>query len=152
MTNDNPIRTRFVFAPPVDDATAWNLSLDRFAEALEQGFPGVWTKHEGPLGPRPSDTLSFEVEIAESVWIEGLTTTPFDGMGSVMVENASASEAAVFAAWLRDSFAPSPELVHFSSEFAMNRGDESVWRIPAAGGTEAIAEELQRHIDTAGQL
>ncbi|WKU48249.1 hypothetical protein Q3V23_31625 [Streptomyces sp. VNUA116] len=73
-------------------------------------------------------------------------------MGSVLLYNALASEAAVFAGWLRNSFTPSPELVHFSSEMAMNNGDESVWRIPETGGVEAIAAELQRHIDAAEDL
>ncbi|MBF6049810.1 hypothetical protein GO001_32285 [Streptomyces sp. NRRL B-1677] len=89
--------------------------------------------------------LSFEVQVAGGLWLEGLATTPFEGMGSVPLYNALTDEAAVFASWLRDSFAPTPDLMHFSSEMAMNNGDESVWRIPESGGVEAIADELQRH-------
>ena len=38
---------------------------------------------------------------------------------------ASAAEAAQFAAWLRDSFVPSPDLVNFTSELALNNGDDA---------------------------
>ncbi|WP_367134494.1 MULTISPECIES: hypothetical protein [Streptomyces] len=152
MNDENPIRATFIFFPPVDDATAWNLRLEDLAQRIEHAFPGSSTNLEGELGPRPSPALSFEVQVADGLWLEGLATTPFEGMGSVLLYNALADEAAVFAAWLRDSFAPSPGLVHFSSEMALNNGDESVWRVPEAGGLEAITAELQRHVDAAEQL
>ncbi|MBB5118719.1 hypothetical protein AF335_06200 [Streptomyces eurocidicus] len=152
MHDENPIRTTFIFHPPLEDALAWNLNLDRLARSLEQSFPDASTKNEGDLGPRPAATLSFEIQIAEGVWLEGLATTPFEGMGSVMVTGASAAEAAVFAAWLRDCFAPSPELVEFSSELAMNSGDESVWHLPESGSLADVTGVLQHHLDVADQL
>ncbi|MCD9141083.1 hypothetical protein [Streptomyces albireticuli] len=152
MHGENPIRTTFVFHPPVDNALAWDLSLDRLERSIEQSFPDSSAKSEGDLGPRPAATLSFEIQIAEGVWIEGLATMPFEGMGSVMITGASAVEAAVFAAWLRDSFVPSPELVEFSSELAMNGGDESVWHLPESGSVTDIAEALQRHLEVADHL
>ncbi|MBT2385614.1 hypothetical protein [Streptomyces sp. ISL-11] len=152
MNEQSVIRTTFVFHPPLDDALAWNLNLEDLAQRIEQSFPEASTKNEGELGPRPSATLSFEVQIADGVWLEGLATTSFEGMGSVMILGASAEEAAVFAAWLRDSVAPFPELVEFSSELAMNNGDESVWRLPESGSVEEIAEALHRHLEAADQL
>ncbi len=152
MNDDNPRRTTFLFYPPVNDALAWNLRLDDLAQRIERDFPGSSTDLEHGLGPRDADALSFEVEIAEGVWLEGLATTPFEGMGTVMARLASAREAAVLAAWLRDSFIPSPELIEFSSEAAMDGGEETSWRLPRSGPVEEIAETLQQHLDCAEAL
>ncbi|MEV4505120.1 hypothetical protein [Streptomyces klenkii] len=151
MTSENPIRTRFSFAPPVDDALAWNLRLDVLAQAIEEAFPGAWTKAEGRLGPRPSEALSFEIQAVGDAWVEGTATSPIEGAGAVVVD-ATVQEASVFARWLRDSFIPSPDLIEFSSEFAMNRGDFSTWQLPRTGPAEDIAAALQAHIDAALRL
>ncbi|MEU1629336.1 hypothetical protein ABZ746_29280 [Streptomyces sp. NPDC020096] len=98
MTGQHDIRTTFIFSPPVDNAQAWHLRLNDLAEAIQRDFPGASTKLQHNMGPRSSDAVSFEVEIQEQLWLEGLATTPFEGVGTVMVLGATASEAAVFAA------------------------------------------------------
>ncbi|MFE7118695.1 hypothetical protein ACFU99_25085 [Streptomyces sp. NPDC057654] len=153
MNDDNARRTTFIFAPPVNDARAWNLRLDHLAECVERDFPGSYTRLEHGMGPRRNaDALSFEVEIAEGVWLDGLATTPYEGMGTVMACLASPREAAVLAAWLRDSFIPSPELIEFSSEAAMEGGEEASWRLPVSGPVEEIAETLRQHLESAEAL
>ncbi|MEU7044325.1 hypothetical protein AB0A77_25150 [Streptomyces varsoviensis] len=150
MTGHNPTHTTFSFAPPTDDALAWHLRLDDLAEKITQSFPGAFTQLQHELGPRDADALSFAVPVSDGEWLEGLATTPYEGMGSVMVLDASAAEAAVFAVWLRDSFIPSPELIEFTSEFALNNGDTATWKLPRSGPAGEIAEALQQHIDSVG--
>ena len=130
MTQISARRTTFSFAAPVDDATAWHLRLDGLASSLTEAFPEGAATLEGGLGPREADSLSFEVPLGEGVWLRGLATSPYPEMGSVMVMDASAAEAAAFGVWLRDSFVPSPELVHFTSEMALDRGEEAYWVVP----------------------
>jgi len=144
----NALRTTFSFSPPVDDAAAWNLNLDDFANRILQAFPGAGTSPQGPMGPRGADTLSFEVPLGGGIWLEGLAATPFPGMGSVMAITASADEAAVLARWLRDTVAPAPDLVCFTSEHALDLGETEYERIPAHGDVHDIAQVLQAHIES----
>lgn len=147
MTDQDALRTTFSFAPPVNDAAAWHLQLDDLAAKITEAFPGASTSLGADLGPRSADALSFEVPLGDGVWLEGLATTPYPEIGSVMVMQASAVEAAQFAAWLRDSFVPSPDLVHFTSELALNKGDDAYWVLPPHGSVDEIAQTLQQHID-----
>ncbi|MGI5403767.1 hypothetical protein ACQEVG_30805 [Streptomyces sp. CA-135486] len=147
MTDQGALRTTFCFAPPVDDAAAWHLQLDDLAAKITEAFPGASTSLGGDLGPRSADALSFDVPLGDEVWLEGLATTPCPEIGSVMVMQASAAEAAPFAAWLRDAFVPSPDLVHFTSELSLNNGDDAYWVLPPNGGVDEIAQMLQEHID-----
>ncbi|MFD4139950.1 hypothetical protein [Streptomyces sp. NPDC058572] len=147
MTDPDALRTTFSFAPPVDDAAAWHLRLDDLAAKITEAFPGSSTSLGGDLGPRSADALSFEVPLGDGLWLEGLATTPYPEIGSVMVMQASAAEAARFAAWLRDSFVPAPDLVHFTSELALNNGDDAYWVLPAHGSIDEIEQTLQQHID-----
>lgn len=68
-----------------------------------------------------------------------------------MVMHASAAEAARFALWLRDSFVPSPDLVRFTSEMALNNGDDAHGHLPPYGSVDEIAQTLQQHIDATGR-
>ncbi|MFG2594944.1 hypothetical protein [Streptomyces sp. NPDC048462] len=145
----NPRRTTFSFAPPVDNAAAWHLRLDDFATKLTAAFPEAVTWPEGPLGPRGAETLSFEMPLGDGVWLEGLATTPFPELGSVLVEKASADEAAVIAVWLRDVFAPAPDLVHFTSEMALDRGEVTYTALPPHGSVTEVAAALQQHLERA---
>lgn len=146
-TAESPRRTTFSFAPPVDDAAAWHLDLQDLANRLLQGFPGASAIPQGELGPRAADALSFELPLGDGVWLEGLATTPYPGVGSVMALMASADEAAVLAMWLRDFLAPSPDLVYFTSELALDREDSDYQQIPPQGGREEIAQVLQAHLE-----
>ncbi|NUL05711.1 hypothetical protein HRW07_21250 [Streptomyces lunaelactis] len=152
MTDQDALRTTFSFAPPVNDAAAWHLQLDDLAAKITEAFPGASTSLGGDLGPRSADALSFEVPLGDGVWLEGLATTPYPEIGSVMVMQASAAEAAQFAAWLRDSIVPSPYLVHFTSELALNNGDDAYWVLPPHGSVDEIAQTLQQHIDSTDRL
>jgi hypothetical protein len=149
MSTPNPRRTTFSFAPPVDNAAAWDLNLDNLANRLLQAFPGASATPEGPLGPRASEGLSFELPLGGGVWLEGLANMPYPGMGSVMAVMATADEAAVLARWLRDSVAPAPDLVYFTSELALDRGDTDYQQIPPQADREEIARVLQDHLDHA---
>ncbi|MFE6128527.1 hypothetical protein ACFQ6Q_09680 [Streptomyces sp. NPDC056437] len=150
MTDQDVLRTTFSFAPPVDDAAAWHLRLDDLAASINEAFPGASTSWGGDLGPRSDGALTFEVPLDAGVWLEGLATTPYPGIGSVMVMRASAAEAARFALWLRDSFVPSPDLVQFTSELALNNGDDAHGILPPDGSVDEIADTLQQHIDATG--
>ncbi|WNO71528.1 MULTISPECIES: hypothetical protein [unclassified Streptomyces] len=151
MTDRDVLRTTFSFAPPVDDAAAWHLRLDDLAAGIVEAFPGASTSWGADLGPRSAEALTFEVPLGAGVWLEGLATTPCPEVGSVMVMHASAAEAARFALWLRDSFVPSPDLVRFTSEMALNNGDDAHGHLPPYGSVDEIAQTLQQHIDATGR-
>ncbi|MFF1400266.1 hypothetical protein ACFVZD_41675 [Streptomyces sp. NPDC058287] len=147
MTYEAARRVTFSFAAPVDNAAAWNLDLDEFANGLFQAFPGASATLEGELGPEPSDALRIEVPLGGGAWLEGLVTMPYPKVGSVLALTASATEAAVLALWIRDFYAPSPDLVCFTSDLALDHGATDYGRIPASGDAQAIARVLQDHID-----
>jgi hypothetical protein len=147
MTESHARRTTFSFAPPVDDAAAWSIELDDFANRLMQSFPGAETWSEGAVGPRPQDGLGFEIPLGGGARMEGLVSTPYPKVGVVMALNATADEAAVLARWLRDHYAPSPDLVHFTSERALELGTTEYGRIPATGDLQEIARVLQEHLE-----
>ncbi|MFM9372365.1 hypothetical protein [Streptomyces sp. Da 82-17] len=148
MTQPGPRRTTFSFAAPIDDAAALRLRLDDFATRVVDGFTDSFTRVEPQLGPRPADALSFEVQLKDGTWVEGLVTNPCPEMGAIMVGKVSASEAAEFAVWLRDSYAPAPDLVEFTTEFAMDVGEDTPWQVPARCSVDELAALFQRHIDT----
>ncbi|NUK38581.1 hypothetical protein HRW12_33635 [Streptomyces lunaelactis] len=135
-----------------NDAAAWHLQLGDLAAKITEAFPGASTSLGGDLGPRSADALSFEVPLGDGVWLEGLATTPYPEIGSVMAVQASAAEAAQFSAWLRGSIVPSPDLVHFTSELALNNGDDAYWVLPPHGSVDEIAQTLQQHIDSTDRL
>jgi hypothetical protein len=64
----------------------------------------------------------------------------------ITLTDVNADEAAVFAEWLRDSFAPAPHLVRFSSSLAMANGEQEPWPLPAEGDVDDIRAEMLRHL------
>ncbi|MFG2528316.1 hypothetical protein [Streptomyces sp. NPDC048516] len=75
-----------------------------------------------------------------------MATIPVEECGCITLIGVSPGEAAPLAKWLRDEFSPSPELIRFSSEGAMEIGDETHWGLPATGSQEEIEEDLRAHI------
>ncbi|MFF5566119.1 hypothetical protein ACFY7Z_06090 [Streptomyces sp. NPDC012623] len=53
---------------------------------------------------------------------------------------ATAREAAEFALWIRSSLIPSPGLLRFSSDRAMEGGHDAEWLLPSPSSEEAEAE------------
>ncbi|MFD7184505.1 hypothetical protein ACFV90_31495 [Streptomyces sp. NPDC059904] len=147
MTEDAARRVTFSFAAPADNAASWNLDLDEFADGLLRAFPRASATLEGEHGPQPSDALRIEIPLGGGAWLEGLVTMPYPKVGTVLALAASASEAAVLARWLRDFYAPSPDLVYFTSDLALDQGASEYGRIPPSGGTQAIVRVLLEHID-----
>ncbi|MGW2083255.1 hypothetical protein ACWCOW_41455 [Streptomyces sp. NPDC001939] len=147
MTAEAARRVTFSFAAPVDNAAAWNLDVDVFANGLLQAFPGASATREGELDRQPSDSLRIEIPLGEGEWLEGLVTMLYPKVGSVLALTASAAEAAVLARWIRDLYAPSPDLVYFTSDLALDQGATDYGQIPSSGGTQTIARVLQEHID-----
>ncbi|MEU7052711.1 hypothetical protein J3S85_00855 [Streptomyces lavenduligriseus] len=148
MTESNARRTTFSFAPPVDDAAAWGIELNDFANRLMQGFPGTETWPLGSQAPHPQEGLGFDMPLGGGAHMEGLVHTPYPKVGAVMALDTTADEAAVLARWLRDHYAPTPDLVHFTSERALELGITAYGRIPATGDLYEISRVLQEHIDT----
>ncbi|MFG2832502.1 hypothetical protein ACGFWI_34485 [Streptomyces sp. NPDC048434] len=143
---DNEVRATFLFYPPVDDADAWHMTFEGFEAALKQEFPGAFTRMMPDDDVRGGGYLSFEVVLAQEAVLRGLATLPFEECGCVTLTLASPSEAAVIAKWLRDVFIPSPELLRFSSEGALEIGDETHWELPTSGEADEIVEDLRSHI------
>ncbi|GAA2511152.1 hypothetical protein GCM10010406_54330 [Streptomyces thermolineatus] len=102
---DHPdISTSYLFCSPADDAAAWRLSLDRFADSLTRAFPGVFTRRR-TTGFRGGSVLEFEVALEGGLRARGIVAVPVAECGAVTVVDASCEAAALFAHWLRDSFA-----------------------------------------------
>ncbi|MFF3758094.1 hypothetical protein [Streptomyces sp. NPDC002185] len=59
----------------------------------------------------------------------------------------TADEAGPFAVWLRDDFAPAPDLVRFTSSLAMANGEDTPSPLPAEGGGDDITALLRRHLE-----
>ncbi|RFC77413.1 hypothetical protein DXZ75_05630 [Streptomyces sp. AcE210] len=147
MTDEAARRVTFSFAAPVDNAAAWNLDFDDFAMGLLRAFPGASATRQGEPGPHPCDALRIEIPLGGGAWLEGLVTMPYPKVGSVLALTASAAEAAALARWIRDFYAPSPDLVYFTSDVALDQGATAYGQIPPSGDTRVIARVLQEHID-----
>lgn len=145
MSTERNIRTNFAFYPPEDDQGAWGATLESLEAALRQAFPGL-TAERRVSGLRDMTVLDFEVELAQGVWIGGTAAMPRPDYAFITLTDVTADEAAVFARWLRDSFAPAPHLVRFASSLAVANGEPDPWVLPAQGGDEEILAELRRHL------
>ncbi|MGW1887821.1 hypothetical protein [Streptomyces sp. NPDC001970] len=99
-------------------------------------------------GIRGTTVLDFEIEPAPDVWIDGTAAMPKPGYAHVTLTEVTAGEAAAFATWLRDSFAPAPHLVRFASSLAMANRAESSEPLPSEGDTADIEDLLRRHLDS----
>lgn len=91
--------------------------------------------------------LDFEVEVAPDVWIDGNAAMEAPDYAYITLTDVTADEAAVFAQWLRDSFARAPHLLRFSSSLAMANGQQEPWPLSAEGDIDEIRAEMHRHID-----
>ncbi|GAU70771.1 hypothetical protein SSP35_22_00750 [Streptomyces sp. NBRC 110611] len=144
MTDDENRATLF-FYPPVDDADSWHMTFEGLEEALKERFPGALIQTL-PTPFREGNFLSFEVLVAEGVGVRGTATIPIEECGCITLKLVTPGEAAPFAQWLRDDFIPSPDLIRFSSEGAMEIGDETHWELPRSGEQAGIEEDLRAHI------
>ncbi len=145
LSEADDLRSMFMFYPPVDDAGAWQMTVDGFARALSAAGPGALTKYR-TSSLRGNSVVDFDVEIQPQVWVEGVASTPVENSAVITVVGATVTEAAHFALWLRSSLAPRPDLVRFSSERALESGDDSEWVIPAEGGFEQVRAVLAEHM------
>ncbi|MFD8324359.1 hypothetical protein [Streptomyces lydicus] len=143
--NNNENRATLLFYPPVDNANSWHMTFERFEAALKRHFPDAATQMI-PTMFRGGTYLDFEVTVGQGADVQGMATIPVEECGCITLIGVSPDEAAPVAKWLRDNFSPSPELIRFSSEGAMEIGDETHWELPTAGGEEEIAEDLRAHI------
>lgn len=151
--SEAPLRYTFIFTPPEDDAACWNLALASFAERLQASFPDSDSTCEGGLGPREAEVLSFELAITPGEWLDGMVSTPLPQSGSVVLYLATPTEAAAFAAWLRDSYVPEGAPIEAVTELAMVNGIEDVRVIPSTGDLTDIVRALEEHVDEVeGQL
>ncbi|MFM9441635.1 hypothetical protein [Streptomyces acidiscabies] len=133
-------QTTFLFYAPAKEPDGWRLDLASFAVALDAEFPEV--RYEIRQGRQLR--LSFWVVTEDGTEFTGFASN--EGRDGVLLTDNTADEAAVFIAWLRDSYLPSPDLIRFSSEPAVLAGIETDWRVPATGDVTRIAEELRHHV------
>ncbi|WP_346077793.1 MULTISPECIES: hypothetical protein [Actinomycetes] len=134
-------QTTYLLYAPAKDPNGWNLDLTAFGEALEAAFAEV--RYETRHGRQ--FRLSFWAMTEEGIEFTGFASN--EGRDTVLLDDNTADEAAVFIAWLRDVFLPTPDLIRFSSEPAVEKGIETDWRMPANGEQSRIADELKHHIE-----
>ncbi|MEV6044251.1 hypothetical protein [Streptomyces xanthochromogenes] len=132
----------------MNDASAWQMTVEGFVHALSAAFPGVSTKYR-TSSLRGNSVVDFEVEVQPGSWVEGVATTPVENSAVITVVGATVAEGAYFALWLRGGLAPRPDLVRFSNERALEGGDDSEWAIPAGGGFEKVEAVLAEHMKAA---
>ncbi|WP_129296294.1 hypothetical protein [Streptomyces lydicus] len=144
MTDDED-RATLLFYPPVDKANSWHMTFEGFEAALKRRFPDAVTQRM-PTMFQGRTYLDFEVTVGQGIDVQGMATIPVEECGCITLIGVSPGEAAPLATWLRDEFSPSPGLIRFSSERAMEVGDETHWGLPAAGSQEEIEEDLRAHI------
>ena len=149
MTDYRDIRTTFILHPPVDDAASWHMTVDGFVQAFTRLFPDAFTKFR-TSHLRGNDVVDFEVEVGPGIWIEGTAQTPVPECGVITLALASATEAARFATWVRDDLIPSPGILRFSTEPAMQAGSQDEWTVPAAGDEEAMTVVFLEHLAAFG--
>ncbi|MFE4828061.1 hypothetical protein [Streptomyces sp. NPDC056672] len=146
MTAERNLRTNFAFYPPEDDGGAWHATLESLERALRQAFPEPTLEYR-KSGIHNMTVLDFDVELAPDVWVDGTAVMPSPDYAYITLTDVTADEAALFAVWLRDSFAPAPHLVRFASSLAMANGEDTPSPLPATGGTEEISAVLRHHLD-----
>ncbi|MGW1926147.1 hypothetical protein ACWCQ0_44270 [Streptomyces massasporeus] len=91
--------------------------------------------------------LDFEIELAPDVWLDGTAAITEPDYAYITLTDVTADEAGAFAVWLRDSFAPAPNLVRFAGSLAMANGEDAPLPLPVEGGREDIGDLLRRHLD-----
>ncbi|KUN85551.1 hypothetical protein AQJ66_13670 [Streptomyces bungoensis] len=133
-------QTTYLLYAPAKNPAGWNLDLAAFGAALDAAFHDV--RYETEQGRQLR--LCFWAVTEDGIVFDGFATN--EGRDTVLLTDNTPGEAAVFIAWLRDSFLPSPDLIRFTTEPAVERGIETDWRVPATADTASIAEELKHHI------
>jgi hypothetical protein len=146
VPTERNIRTNFAFYPPAEAGDAWQSTLLSLERALRQAFPEPTVEYR-TSGIHHIQVLDFELELAPDVWIDGTAAMEAPDYAYITLTDVTADEAAVFAEWLRDSFAPATHLVRFSSSLAMANGEQEPWPLPAEGDVDDIRAEMHRHID-----
>ncbi|MFF0163849.1 hypothetical protein ACFYRY_41040 [Streptomyces sp. NPDC005263] len=149
MAVEHNIRSNFVFAPPEDNTSAWQASVETFKDALERAFPEAFMEMS-TSSLRNAPVLDFEIEVAPEVFVTGTAAMPASDYAHISLIDVTADEAALFAQWLRDSYVPSPVSVRFLSSFVMENGDEAPWPLPATGDAAAIEAVMRDHLTAAG--
>ncbi|MFF8379445.1 hypothetical protein ACF07V_25330 [Streptomyces sp. NPDC015661] len=144
MTHDDDGRTTFLFYAPEREPHAWGLDLAGLGEALRESFPEVRYKVRQDRTHQGEPYLSFRAGTDDGTGYDGTATV--HGRDCVMLSDTTATEAAPFLLWLRDTYLPAPDLVRFSSEPAVERGIETDWRLPANGDRARVADELRHHL------
>ncbi|MFE2558340.1 hypothetical protein ACFXGT_20405 [Streptomyces sp. NPDC059352] len=147
MATERNIRTNFGFYPPEEDGGAWHATLDSLQRALREAFPDPTIGHRGS-GVHEMTVLDFEIELAPDVWLDGTAAVTEPDYAYITLTDVTADEAGAFAVWLRDSFAPAPNLVRFASSLAMANGEDTPLPLPTEGSREDISGLLRRHLDT----
>ncbi|MEW2139769.1 hypothetical protein AB0892_24835 [Streptomyces sp. NPDC005409] len=147
MSAERNVRTNIAFCPPQGDGGGWCVTAEFLERALREAFPGAGVECR-VSGIRSVPVLDFEVQVAPGVWIDGTASMAEPDYAYVALTDVTADEAAAFGWWLRDSFVPAPHLVWFASSLAMANGEQGPWPFPVEGGSEVIAAELRRHLDS----
>ena len=149
MVSSRNIRTNFGFYPPENDGASWQADIPSFRDALRRDFPdAIW--ESGTSLTRGFEVLDFEFEVAVGAWVTGSAALPSPDYAYVVLSDATADEAALFAQWLRDSYLPSAACMRFISSAAMALGEEIPWPLPATGDAAAIEAVLRDHLTAAG--
>ncbi|MER5964998.1 hypothetical protein [Streptomyces sp. NPDC002057] len=146
MAAERSIRTNFAFYPPEGDGGAWHATLDSLERALREAFPGTTVAHRRS-GVHEMTVLDFEIEPAPDMWVDGTAAISEPDYAYITLTDVTADEAGIFAVWLRDSFAPAPNLVGFASSLAMANGEDTPAPLPTEGGREDMCDLLRRHLD-----
>ncbi|MER7921325.1 MULTISPECIES: hypothetical protein [unclassified Streptomyces] len=133
-------RTAYLLYAPAENPAGWHLDPAAFGADLEAAFAEV--RHETRQGRQ--SRLSFWAMTEEGIEFTGFASG--EGRDTVLLDENTADEAAVFIAWLRDAFLPAPDLFRFSSEPAVEKGIETDWHMSANGDRSHIAEELKSHV------
>ncbi|MFC9591085.1 hypothetical protein ACFTUC_15035 [Streptomyces sp. NPDC056944] len=147
MATERNIRTNFAFYPPEGNGGAWHATLDSLERALREAFPDPTIGHRRS-GVHEMTVLDLEIELSPDVWLDGTAAITEPDYAYITLTDVTAAEAGAFAFWLRDSFAPAPHLVRFTSSLAMANGEEAPSPLPAEGGREDNGDLLRRHLDT----
>ncbi|MGW4164032.1 hypothetical protein [Streptomyces sp. NPDC004788] len=145
MATERNIRMNIAFYPPRENGGAWRATLESLERAMREAFPEPTISHR-TSGVHEMTLLDFEVELAPDVWVDGTAAITEPDYAYITLTDVTADEAAVFAVWLRDSFAPAPHLVRFASSLAMANGEDTPSQLPATGGRENISGLLRRHL------
>ncbi|MEU7389773.1 hypothetical protein [Streptomyces tanashiensis] len=144
MAPDDDDRTTFLFYAPERQPHAWSLDLAGLGEALRQSFTEARYKVRQDHTHQGEPYLSFWAATDDGTEYDGTATV--HGRDCVMLADTTAGEAAPFLIWLRDNHLPSPDLIRFSSEAAVDQGIETDWRLPGTGDAERVADELRHHL------